>query len=178
MLKFICKVREWDESSALLICKEIFMSKKITSRVEEMITPFLLENALRVYDTVFVKEGNSKILRLYIDKKDGYVNIGECEMVSMKLSELLDADDFIPEAYVLEVSSPGIERVLKYDWHFEESLGKEVDVKLYSAINSKKQLTGVLKAGGENKPLIIESDGEEIEIEASKVAEVKIHFEF
>ena len=154
------------------------MSKKITSKVEEMITPFLSENSLRVYDTVFVKEGNTKVLRLYIDKKDGYVTIGECEMVSMKLSELLDADDFIPDAYTLEVSSPGIERVLKYDWHFEESVGKDIDVKLYSAVNSKKQLTGVLKSGGENKNLVIESEGEIVEIEASKIAEVKIHFEF
>ena len=154
------------------------MSKKITSKVEELITPFLSEMGLRVYDTVFVKEGNGKVLRLYIDKKDGYVNIGECESVSVKLSEFLDADDFIPEAYTLEVSSPGIERVLKYDWHFEESVGKSVDVKLYSAINGKKQHTGILKEGGENKNLILETEDETFEIEASKIAEVKIHFEF
>ena len=154
------------------------MSKKITSKVEEMITPFLTENGLRVYDTVFIKEGNGKVLRLYIDKKDGYVNIEECEKVSMKLSEFLDADDFIPEAYTLEVSSPGIERVLKYDWHFEESAGKQVDVKLYSAVNNKKQHTGILKEGGESKNLIIEVENEVLEIEASKIAEVKIHFEF
>ncbi len=154
------------------------MSKKITSKVEEMITPFLSENGLRVYDTVFIKEGNGKVLRLYIDKKDGYVNIEECEKVSMKLSEFLDADDFIPEAYTLEVSSPGIERILKYDWHFEESVGKSVDVKLYSPVNNKKQHTGILKEGGENKNLIIEAEDGILEIEASKIAEVKIHFEF
>ena len=154
------------------------MSKKITSKVEELITPFLSEMGLRVYDTVFVKEGNGKVLRLYIDKKDGYVNIGECESVSVKLSEFLDADDFIPEAYTLEVSSPGIERVLKYDWHFEESIEKSVDVKLYTAVNGKKQHTGILKAGGENKNLILATEEETIEIEASKIAEVKIHFEF
>jgi len=163
---------------ALLICKENFMSKKITSKVEEMITPFLSENGLRVYDVVFVKEGNSKVLRLFIDKKDGYVNIEECEKVSMHLSTLLDNDDFIPDAYILEVSSPGIERTLKYDWHFEESVGKAVDVKLYSAINSKKQLTGVLKSGGEGKPLIVETEDGTVEVPASGVAEVKIHFEF
>ena len=154
------------------------MSKKITAKVEEMITPFLLENNLRVYDIVFVKEGNSKILRLYIDKKDGYVNIEECEKVSMKLSELLDNDDFIPEAYILEVSSPGIERIIKYDWHFNEALGKAVDVKLYSPINSKKNFTGILKDGGENKNIIIETDDGVLEIEPSKAAEVKIHFDF
>lgn len=154
------------------------MSKKITSKVEELITPFLEEQGLRVYDTVFVKEGNGKVLRLYIDKKNGYVNIGECEAVSMKLSEFLDADDFIPDAYTLEVSSPGIERVLKYDWHFEESVGKAVDVKLYSAVNGKKHHTGILKDGGENKNLILETEEETFEIEASKIAEVKIHFEF
>lgn len=178
MLKSKSNVREWDESSALLICKEIFMSKKITSRVEEMITPFLTESSLRVYDVVFVKEGGSKILRLYIDKKDGYVSIGECEAVSNELSALLDKEDIIPEAYVLEVSSPGIERVLKYDRHFEEAIGQAVDVKLYSPINSKKQLTGELISGGEGKSLVLKTEEEEIEIEASKIAEVKIHFEF
>lgn len=154
------------------------MSKKITSKVEEMITPFLSENGLRVYDTVYVKEGSSKVLRLFIDKKDGYVNIEECEKVSMHLSTLLDEDDFIPEAYILEVSSPGIERVLKYDWHYEESFGKTVDVKLYSPVNSKKQITGILKSGTPGNPLIIETEDGEVEIPASGAAEVKIHFEF
>ena len=91
------------------------MSKKITDKVWKMAEGFLSDMGLEVYDVVFVKEGNDKILRLYIDKiEEGYVAINECEEASMKLSELLDEDDFIAEAFVLEVSSPGVERIIKY----------------------------------------------------------------
>lgn len=164
---------------ALLICKEVIMSKKITDRVWEMAQSFLGELGLEVYDAVYVKEGNDKILRLYIDKiEEGYVGINECEEVSMRLSAMLDENDFIPEAYVLEVSSPGIERVIKYDRHFEKSRGKTVDVRLYSPIDGKKLLTGELVSGGEKENVVISADGSELEIERQKIAEIKIHFEF
>ena len=155
------------------------MSKKITDKVWKMAEGFLPDMGLEVYDVVFVKEGNDKILRLYIDKiEEGYVAINECEEVSMKLSELLDEDDFIAEAYVLEVSSPGVERIIKYDRHFEKSKGKTVDVRLYSPIDGKKIITGTLVSGGEKENAVISADGTEMEIERQKIAEIKIHFEF
>lgn len=155
------------------------MSKKITDKVWKMAEGFLPDMGLEVYDVVFVKEGNDKILRLYIDKiEEGYVAINECEEASMKLSELLDEDDFIAEAYVLEVSSPGVERIIKYDRHFEKSKGKMVDVRLYSPIDGKKIITGTLVSGGEKENAVISADGTEMEIERQKIAEIKIHFEF
>lgn len=91
------------------------MAIKVTVRTQEIVEPYLLEKGLRVYDVTFGKEAADKILRLYIDKKDGLVSIDECEEVSRWLSDRLDEEDFIDEAYVLEVSSPGIERQIKYD---------------------------------------------------------------
>ena len=82
------------------------MANRITDKVSEMILPFLTENGVRIYDIEFVKEGANRVLRLYIDKKDGRVSIDDCETVSRKLSDLLDAGDFIEDAYILEVSSP------------------------------------------------------------------------
>ena len=154
------------------------MSLKITDRVEEILTPYLAEKELRVYDVVFVKEAGDKVLRAFIDKKDGYVSIDECEEVSRWLSDELDKADLIEEAYVLEVSSPGIERQIKYDWHFDESIGKKVTVKLYKKINESKVLVGELVSGSQKGDVTIILNGNEIVIENENIIDVRIYFEF
>lgn len=154
------------------------MSLKITDKVEEILTLYLLEKGLRVYDVVFVKEAGDKVLRAFIDKKDGYVSIDECEEVSRFLSDELDRVDLIEEAYVLEVSSPGIERQIKYDWHFDESIGKKVTVKLYKKINESKVLVGELVSGSQKGDVTIISNGNEIVIENENIIDVRIYFEF
>ena len=92
-----------------------------------------------------MKEGSDWYLRAYIDKPDG-VSIIDCENVSRAFSEKLDEEDFIPDAYILEVSSPGLGRALKKDRHFERSLGDEVEVKTYKPIDRQKEFIGILKA--------------------------------
>ena len=154
------------------------MANRITDKVSEMITPFLTENGMRVYDIEFVKEGANKVLRLYIDKKDGRVSIDDCETVSRKLSDLLDADDFIEDAYILEVSSPGIERVLKYDFHFEEAVGETVEIKLFKALDGAKTLIGTLVSGSEKGDVTLNIDETEQIIKRENISQVKIHFEF
>ena len=154
------------------------MSLKITKEAEKILTPYLLEKGLRVYDMVFVKEGQDKILRAYIDKKDGLVSIDECEEVSRFFSDELDKADIIKEAYVLEVSSPGIERLIKYDWHFNEAVGKKVQVKLFKKINDTKLLIGTLVSGKENGDVTLFINGEDVVIEKANIIDVKIYFEF
>ena len=143
-----------------------------------MILPFLSENGMRIYDIEFVKEGANRVLRLYIDKKDGRVSIDDCETVSRKLSDLLDADDFIEDAYILEVSSPGIERVLKYDFHFEEAVGETVEIKLFKALDGAKTLIGTLVSGSEKGDVTLNIDETEQIIKRENISQVKIHFEF
>lgn len=154
------------------------MANRITDKVSEMILPFLTENGMRIYDIEFVKEGSNRVLRLYIDKKDGRVSIDDCETVSRKLSDLLDADDFIEDAYILEVSSPGIERVLKYDFHFEEAVGEAVEIKLFKAVNGSKNLVGTLVSGSEKGDVTLSVSEEELIIKRENISQVKIHFEF
>ena len=154
------------------------MSLKIVGEVESMVTPFLASKGLRVYDVVFAKEAGDKVLRVFVDKKDGYVSIDECEEVSRWLSEELDRVDLIKEAYVLEFSSPGIERQLKYDWHFEENTGKKVQIKLYKKVNETKLLIGELVSGSQKGNVVINIDGEEITVENETIIDVKIYFEF
>ena len=91
-------------------------------KTEKLIEPILAENNFDLYDVEYVKEGSNWYLRAYIDKEGG-INVNDCELVSRQLSDLLDKEDFIPEPYILEVSSPGLGRQLKKDKHFEKVYG-------------------------------------------------------
>ena len=123
------------------------MSKKESYevRTEELLIPIVEANGVEIYDVEYVKEGSDYYLRAYIDKPDG-VNIIDCENVSRALSDVLDREDFIPDAYILEVSSPGLGRTLKKDRHLEKSIGLDVEIRLYKPQNGTKEYEGVLKS--------------------------------
>ena len=123
------------------------MSKRETyeSKTEQLLSPIAEKYGVEIYDVEYVKEGSDWYLRAYIDKPEG-VNIVDCENVSRALSDALDAEDYIPDAYILEVSSPGLGRALKKDRHLEKSIGAEVEVKTYKPIDGQKEFTGVLKS--------------------------------
>lgn len=154
------------------------MSKRETyeSKTEALLTPIAQANGVEIYDVEYVKEGADWYLRAYIDKTEG-VNIQDCENVSRALSDALDKDDFIEDAYILEVSSPGLGRTLKKDKHFEKSLGLKVELKTYKAIGKVKEFSGVLKSYDETS-LTLEIDGEEKVFAKSDVALVRLAFDF
>ncbi len=126
-------------------------------RTEELLIPIIRQNGLELVDVEYVKEGSNWYLRAYIDKEGG-VSIDDCELVSRALSDLLDQEDFISEAYILEVSSPGLGRPLKKEKDFARSIGKEVDVRLYRPVDGQKEFTGVLSGYDEEK-VLLEIDG-------------------
>lgn len=146
-------------------------------KTEKLIEPILAENNFELYDVEYVKEGSNWYLRAYIDKEGG-INVNDCELVSRQLSDLLDKEDFIPEPYILEVSSPGLGRQLKKDKHFDKSIGQEVEVKLYKPINKQKEWVGILK-GYSADALIIQIDEQnKMEILRKDIAMVKLTFDF
>lgn len=115
-------------------------------RAEALLEPIAAANGCGIYDVEYVKEGSDWYLRAFIDKPDG-VGIVDCENVSRAFSAKLDEEDFIPDAYILEVSSPGLGRALKKDRHLEKSLGDEVEVKTYRpVVGRQKEFTGILKS--------------------------------
>lgn len=147
-------------------------------KTEELLAPIAESAGVSIYDVEYVKEGADYYLRAYIDKPEG-VNIGDCETVSRALSDALDEADFIPDAYILEVSSPGLGRKLTKDRHLEASLGEEVEIKLYKPLeNSKdKEFSGILK-GYDKSHITIECDGAELELEKSAVAMIRLALDF
>ncbi len=152
-------------------------AKLYESRTEEILAPFLESHGLELFDVEYVKEGGEKYLRAYIDKEGG-VNINDCETVSRYLSDELDREDFIPEAYILEVSSPGLGRQLKKDRHLEKSIGKDVDVKLFAPMDGEKQLSGTLVGFDRELLTISPEDGTEKTIERKNIASIRLAFDF
>ncbi|MBR0105864.1 MAG: ribosome maturation factor RimP, partial [Lachnospiraceae bacterium] len=137
------------------------MSKRtdIEARTEKLLEPIMEENRFEMVDVEYVKEGGNYYLRAYIDKENG-ITIDDCELVSRALEAKLDEEDFIDDAYILEISSPGLGRALKKDRDLQRSIGKEVDVKLFSAVDGQKALTGILAAWNDTE-ITLDLEGEE-----------------
>ncbi|MBO4496969.1 MAG: ribosome maturation factor RimP [Lachnospiraceae bacterium] len=127
---------------------------------------------LELVDVEFVKEGGEYYLRVYIDKEGG-VGINDCEAASRKISDLLDEKDPISEAYILEVSSPGLFRVLKKDKDLERSIGKTVLVKFFKAIDGEKQLRGELESF-DSSGISVKADGTSRTVNRENVAKISL----
>ena len=112
----------------------------IESRTESLVLPILDKNSFSLWDVEYVKEGSDMYLRVYIDKEGG-ITIDDCVLVSRRMNEILDNESYIGEPYIFEVSSPGIERKLKYDEHFEAALGQKVNLRLYKPVEKKKDFS-------------------------------------
>lgn len=154
------------------------MAKRDTyeARTEELLTPIVEKYGVEIYDVEYVKEGSEWYLRAYIDKPEG-VNINDCENVSRALSDALDKEDFIEEAYILEVSSPGLGRTLKKDKHLEKSIGEEVEIKLYKPIDKCKEFSGVLEKF-DAESITISQEDEEICFKRSDIALIRLALDF
>ena len=146
-------------------------------RTQTLLEPLISANGFELVDVEYVKEGQNWYLRAYIDKPGG-ITINDCELVSRALSDLLDAEDFIDDAYILEVSSPGLGRPLKKDKDLERSIGERVDVKLYRQVEGGKELTGILK-GLDKDTITVETEEEQMLcLERSNIALVRLAFDF
>lgn len=151
-------------------------SKNIASAVAELIGPTVSSLDYDLWDVEYVKEGADYYLRITIDREEG-ITIDDCEAVHRAIDPILDEADPIEDSYHLEVSSPGIERELKYDWHFEEFVGADVEVKLYAPVNGAKSYIGEL-LGSDEQGVRIKAGEDEMTFPHDKVAKVVTVFDF
>ena len=121
------------------------MSKReqYEQKTEELLLPIIERNGFELVDVEYVKEAGSWYLRAYIDKPGG-ITVDDCADVSREFSDILDAKDYIEDTYIFEVSSPGLGRPLKKDKDFKRSLGEEVEIRTYRAIDRQKEFIGIL----------------------------------
>lgn len=148
------------------------MGNKVEERVENLMQEIIDGTDFELVDVEYVKE-RDWYLRVFIDKVGG-IDLDDCQMLSEKLGEILDRDPIIESAYILEVSSPGIDRVLKKDKDFLRESGKKVDVTLYAPIDGKKFLIGELKGRDEKFLYLADFDP----LPREKVAQVRLHLDF
>ena len=155
------------------------MSKRevYEQKTEQLLQPIVDEYGFELVDVEYVKEGSTWYLRSYIDKPGG-ISIDDCEKVSRRLSDLLDQEDFIEDAYIMEVSSPGLGRPLKKEKDFKRSLGEEVEVRTYRAIDRQKEFIGILKDYDKDTVTIEYEDGETMTFDKADIALIRLAFDF
>ena len=144
----------------------------IEERVENLLKEKIESIGYDLYDVEYSKEGKNYFLRIFIDKEDG-IDLKDCEKVNDEINDILDQADYIKDQYFLEVSSPGIERVLRKNKHLEQNIGKEINIKLFKKDeNGNKEYQGNLKSFNEEK---IELEDGTI-IERKNIAQIKTVF--
>ncbi len=148
---------------------------KTADLVTAIIEPIIEENGYDLVDVEFIKEGSDWFLRVYIDHEKGIL-IDDCVKASQLISAKLDEEDPIVQEYNLEVSSPGIERVIKKDKDFMRFIGSKIKIKLFTKYLDKKQHVGEI-AGINEQSLTIHSDGETIEIPRELLSKVTLYWE-
>ncbi len=143
----------------------------IEEKVEELIENKINSIGYQLYDVEYAKEGKNYFLRIFIDKEDG-IDLNDCEKVNDNITDLLDRADYIKEQYFLEVSSPGVERVIRKDKHLQQSIGKEIEISLFRKdINNNKYYKGILKNFDSEKLIIV--DKEDTVILRKDIAQIK-----
>ena len=127
-------------------------------QTEELLEPIVTEHGFELVDVEYVKEGSVWYLRAYIDKEGG-ITVNDCEAVAREMNEILDREDFIPDSYTFEVSSPGLGRPLKKEKDFVRNMGKDVEIRTYRSIDRSKEFVGTLKAYDKDSVTITDENG-------------------
>ena len=146
-------------------------------KTEALIQPIIDQHQFELVDVEYVKEGGTWYLRAYIDKPGG-ITVDDCEVVNRALSDLLDEKDFIDESYILEVSSPGLGRPLKKEKDFKRSLGEDLEIRTYRAINKQKEFYGILTAYDKDTVTIQIDEDETLTLERADIALIRLAFDF
>ena len=155
------------------------MSKReiYEAKTEALVLPLVEANHFELVDVEYVREAGTWYLRIYIDKEGG-ININDCELVSRAFSDILDKEDYIEDAYILEVSSPGLGRPLKKDKDFQRNLGEEVEVRTYKPIEKQKEFTGLLDAWDKETVTLQLENGEMFTIARADIALIRQALDF
>ena len=147
----------------------------LEKNIFEELEPIINGLNISLYDVIYEKEGKDFYLRIFIEK-DGGVDISDCENVNNAINDILDEKDFIKGHYYLEVSSAGLEKILRLDKHFENNIGNKIQISLYKPINNSKNVIGILK-GYDDEKIIVESD-EIVEINKNDISLIKTVFDW
>ena len=149
----------------------------IEERVENLIKPSIENLGYKLYDVQYAKEGKDYYLRIFIENEKGSISIEDCEKVNNAINELLDKADYIKEQYFLEVSSTGVEKIIRKEKHLQENIGNVVTIKLFKPINNLKELVGTLQEFDENT-ILLKCENEDIQLERKNISVIKTYYDW
>lgn len=161
----------------------------IEEKVENLIKKPIEDLGYMLYDVQYVKEGQNYFLRVFIEKQDGSIDLNDCEKVNAGINDILDTADYIKEQYFLEVSSTGLEKVLRKDIHLKQNIGNEVQVNLFKPIenesnvkskkqNKQKEIIGRLQDFNEENIVLESEEGKIINIERKNISQIKTVYDW
>ena len=147
----------------------------IEERVEELVKAPIEKLGYSLYDVQYAKEGKDYFLRIFIDNPENSISLEDCEKVNNEIEPLLDTADYIKEQYFLEVSSTGVERIIRKPQHFEENINELITVNLFKPVNNSKEFVGTLKKF-DDETIYIQIDEQIIELERKNISLVKKYY--
>lgn len=159
----------------------------IEEKIENLVKPKIEELGYSLYDVQYVKEGQNYILRIFIEKPNGSIDLNDCEKVNNGINDLLDNANYIKEQYFLEVSSTGVEKTLRKEKHLEENIGKEIQMNLFKPIEidgkRQKEIVGILKSfNSENITIEINNkekkEVQQIQVLKKDISQIKTVFDW
>ena len=150
----------------------------IEEKVEKLLKKPIEDLGYKLYDVNYVKEGQNFFLRVFIEKDGGEICLDDCEKVNNGINDILDTADYIKEQYFLEVSSTGVEKVLRKDEHLKQNIDNEIQIKLFKPINKQKEFVGTLKEFDENNIILCLENNDEIKIDRKDIALIKTVFDW
>ena len=147
----------------------------VEEKVESLIKAKIEKLGYMLYDVQYAKEGKDYFLRIFIDKPNTSISLEDCEVVNNEIEEILDTADYIKEQYFLEVSSTGIEKVLRKDKHLLDNINEIIDIKLFKPVNNSKEYIGILKKFDE-EVIYLDINNEIIELERKNISLIKKYY--
>ncbi len=148
----------------------------VTESIEELVTPLINENRLELVDVEYKKEGKNWFLRIFIDKEGG-IMVDDCTRVSRQIEDLIEVEEVVPSSYILEVSSPGLDRPLKKEEDFLRFRGKRAHVTTYTPIHQQKNFKGTIQ-DFQKDVLFLQIDHQHVEIPKNQIAKARLEIEF
>lgn len=150
----------------------------IEEKIENRLSPIINDLGYKLYDVQYAKEGKDYFLRIFIEKENGIIDLDDCEKVNNAITDILDEDDYIKEQYFLEVSSTGVEKMIRKEKHLVENIGELITIRLFKQLDGYKEYVGKLIEFNDEILKIELDDNSIIDIERKNISQIKKYFDW
>jgi len=171
-----CRVSPVGEEAPVFFVAKNEEQMDLRRRLLDALEPHLAEDGAELVDVKVQVKGQRRTICLLVDQPGG-VNIDDCARISRRLEDILDAQDLIPFHYVLEVSSPGLDRPLRKPHHYERFVGERVRIRMVPEFGDRRQFSGTLAGLDEGNVLVVDESGDECRLPLDRVHSARVQID-